>query len=284
MADVKIRVPLLEPLLVHVLSPTFSSHFRSLSSAEARICRIVFGNSVDPDVVLVGSTVVALPKQEDRPYTLGNRILIPTKASWDPPTMVHELTHVWQSQNCGNRYISDSASDQILKGNAAAYGIDGEEDIRAGQAFSNYEVEEQAMIVQGFYADLEARLKLRPGDEWSAVMANQSATSLDDLDRLANSEQMLLSDTRRSQPASTGNQTASRLQPLSASNTPWWYLFSSNQDVVRMISEVRKTVRLSASQQYERDFGGGPFDFNNSNPGSPVRTGGTVPILQIRWK
>jgi len=62
-------------------------------------------------------------------------------------TLVHELTHVWQSRNSAwpASYIFKSIGCQIARGdNAYAY--------QPGQAWDSYNVEEQASIVEDWFA------------------------------------------------------------------------------------------------------------------------------------
>jgi hypothetical protein len=58
------------------------------------------------------------------------------------------MTHVWQYQTRGTRYISDSAVHQTFQG-LDVYQVD----IVPGQAFDKYAAEQQAVIVERYYLD-----------------------------------------------------------------------------------------------------------------------------------
>ena len=58
------------------------------------------------------------------------------------------MTHVWQYQTQGSRYISDSALHQALQG-LDAYNVD----LVPAQSFDKYAAEQQAVIVERYYLD-----------------------------------------------------------------------------------------------------------------------------------
>ena len=63
------------------------------------------------------------------------------------PTFIHELTHVWQSyqQTFANAYIFNSLWHQAVSGNNAySYNL--------GQSWNNYNVEQQASIVEHWFS------------------------------------------------------------------------------------------------------------------------------------
>jgi hypothetical protein len=65
--------------------------------------------------------------------------------STDRDTLVHETTHVWQGKNStfALSYVFNSIYNQCVLANAYAY--------TAGQAWSSYNVEQQASIVEDWY-------------------------------------------------------------------------------------------------------------------------------------
>src|SRR5262245_39948344 len=73
---------------------------RPLTRSEREDATFVFRASIDLDKVRVVHAVVA-----NAPTTLGNFIRIPMNGSIDRRTLIHELTHVWQYQTKGTRYI-----------------------------------------------------------------------------------------------------------------------------------------------------------------------------------
>jgi hypothetical protein len=96
----------------------------------------------------------------DRPYAMGRTIHVgdvhfkgmdkshdPKTTPQDGPSvLVHELTHVWQSEHSVHRagYIFGSIEAQIEKGSAYSYTL-------AGQNWDDYDPEQQAQIVQDWY-------------------------------------------------------------------------------------------------------------------------------------
>lgn len=127
---------------------------RPLTPGELRLAKEVFGQSLDLDVVRIVKT--GMPP--NAPTTLGNSIR--TARSMSRSTLVHELVHVWQFQNGGGAYISDSAHKQLhamvtTGSRAAAYDLKGV--VTPDKKFGEYSAEYQAMIVQTWYEDPQKR-------------------------------------------------------------------------------------------------------------------------------
>ena len=123
---------------------------KELTYAQRQVAREVFGESIDLDVVRIIETSLT----PEAPVTLGNYIR--TRSSLSDRILIHELTHVWQFQNGGAAYISDSAVHQVCAALSAgsrdaAYDLTGV--VVAGKTFSQYTAEQQAMIVETFYSD-----------------------------------------------------------------------------------------------------------------------------------
>lgn len=172
----RVRIPSLE-----IASMQYGGLGRSrypLTSAQTAIGREVFGSSIIFSAVrIVESSIIAAPT------TLGNNIRIPPGSSLDNATLVHELTHIWQFQNLGTGYISDSLTHQIA-------GILGSGDRNAaytyvivpGQSFTHYTAEHQAMIVEDYYRQPQKR----NDPEFQRLIAQVRAASptvLTDMDR-----------------------------------------------------------------------------------------------------
>ena len=141
----RLRIPLLEgPVRAGLSAASFGD--RELNSQERDLLVKIFGDSIDLDPVriaytkLIGSNTLA--------YTMGNKILIHQSTKLSAAKLVHEMTHVWQYQTRGTRYISDSALHQLAEG-ADAYNVD----LVPGQAFDQYAAEQQAVIVERYYLD-----------------------------------------------------------------------------------------------------------------------------------
>jgi hypothetical protein len=141
---VQVRIPLLEGLGRPILSGA-SFGDRPLSTEERSLMLRIFGDSVNLDPILIGYTRLS---SGGRAYTMGNKILVPASTIIDTPTLVHEMTHVWQYQTRGTRYISDSVMHQLTQGNRAY-----EVNIVAGRSIYDYNAEQQAVIVEYYYRD-----------------------------------------------------------------------------------------------------------------------------------
>lgn len=143
-SSVRLRLPTLE-IFASESGSMLSLVANSLTAREVQLARDVFGQSIDLDPVrIVQSSVVAAPT------TLGNNIR--TNGVMSDGTLIHELTHVWQYQNLGTRYISDSLYHQTVAtfssgSRNAAYQVR----IVPGKRFTAYTAEQQAMIVQQWF-------------------------------------------------------------------------------------------------------------------------------------
>jgi hypothetical protein len=141
----RVRIPLLEgPVRAGLSAASFGD--RELNSQERDLLVKIFGDSIDLDPVriaytkLIGSGTLA--------YTMGNKILIHQSTKLSAAKLVHEMTHVWQYQTRGTRYISDSALHQAVQG-SDAYNVD----LVPGRTFDQYAAEQQAVIVEQYYLD-----------------------------------------------------------------------------------------------------------------------------------
>jgi len=127
----RVRVPLLEgPIRAGLSAASFGDC--KLISQERDLLVKIFGDSIDLDPVRIGFT--KLITGDTIAYTMGNKILIPESTKLDGPDLVHEMTHVWQYQTRGTRYISDSALHQVFQGRRKTYKLE----LVPGQAFDQY--------------------------------------------------------------------------------------------------------------------------------------------------
>lgn len=90
------------------------------------------------------------------PTTLGNQIRVPygwTFEGDNRPVLVHEAMHVWQYQNLGPSYITDSvyhnASGQIATGNRNVAYMNYQ--LQPNANITGFSAEEQATIVADYY-------------------------------------------------------------------------------------------------------------------------------------
>ena len=153
-SPVRLRLPTLE-LFSALHGGALSLGGRSLGRDERADAEFVFGNSINLDRVRIVQAVVA-----NAPTTLGNYIRIPMDGSISRSVLIHELTHIWQYQTRGTRYISDSVCHQVgaaisTGSRSGAYGVT-EVDLRA-RSIDDLPAETQAMIVQTFFQVSDAR-------------------------------------------------------------------------------------------------------------------------------
>ena len=141
---VRLRIPVVEALAI-AGQKTFATVGRELNPEERRLLLSIFGDSVNLDPVQIVLTDLGI---RGRPYTTGNTIRVPRATPFSPVTLVHEMTHVWQFQTRGTRYISDSLVHQLVQGDDA-YVVD----LVPGQSIFDYAAEQQARIVERYYLD-----------------------------------------------------------------------------------------------------------------------------------
>jgi hypothetical protein len=121
-----------------------AGEIRRLRQEEKDVARTVFGESVDLERVRIAVTSVL-----SAPTTLGNTIRSRDR-DIERGVLIHELTHVWQYQTSGLRYISCALAGQI-QGTVAhgdrnwTYEFDR---TRAGTRFDDYGPEQQAFIIE----------------------------------------------------------------------------------------------------------------------------------------
>jgi hypothetical protein len=126
---------------------------RPITAAEIAEARTVFLDTVNYGRVQIADALGL----GDRPFTLlspemgrDSYILfmgpIDFAAMTDWPTLIHELTHVWQGQNhyISSGYMLNSAISQAIDGNAAY-------DYKPGEMWGEYNVEQQAHLVEDWY-------------------------------------------------------------------------------------------------------------------------------------
>jgi hypothetical protein len=170
--------------------------WRSLTPTERTEASLVFGEALDYDRIRLAEDAGwtnALPRLRawlagkpaptyDNAITLGHRIHFPRRLDttpqarsegrvWDFGWLMHELTHVWQSERIGPRYIWRALRAQMSDG-AAVYDYGGEDGLReavlSGSGLGGFSVEQQGEIVRDGY--LRRRLGL---DEsaWTPMLA-----------------------------------------------------------------------------------------------------------------
>jgi hypothetical protein len=156
----------LEGIAQNVPVPGLDVRSRGLTSAERSQARVVFGDTLDCDVVTVtrGSLLGA---GADR--TTGNTVSL-GEEDFDGETMdltskgleylIHELTHVLQFQQGGLGYIPESLWDQLIskiRTGKVSSAYDWRPLDAAGVPWNEWHVEPQAQAVQDYNAELMKR-------------------------------------------------------------------------------------------------------------------------------
>ena len=97
----------------------FEKPGRHLTEGEKAELRKIFGDSIDYDAVLIKEGKAGLFSGNDRAFVLGNTIYIkdnrddPSTPQLDHmPTLVSEMTHIWQFQNGGTDYAGEAIISQ----------------------------------------------------------------------------------------------------------------------------------------------------------------------------
>jgi hypothetical protein len=151
--DVRFGSPVLDETLMQYTALWGAGRGRRLTSREIALARTVFGHSVDY------SRIRFIPS-ESRGVdwrVVGNTIREPPDFTIDDAymaqTFIHEVTHVWQYQHFGSTYISRSLFANLGgiftegdRGAAYRYSIE------RGRSFFEYTVEQQASIVEDYFA------------------------------------------------------------------------------------------------------------------------------------
>lgn len=143
----EVRFPTLEIAALRGQA-AFATGGSPLLSDEISDARSVFGSSIDLSRVrIVYSPVISAPT------TLGDTIRIPPAYAMPRRVLIHELTHIWQFQTKGSAYISDSLFHQavafLTRGDrGAAYDYI----VVPGKSFHDYTAEQQASIVEDYFA------------------------------------------------------------------------------------------------------------------------------------
>lgn len=143
---VRVRFPTLE-LFALRSSGAFRTSARRLTTGERDAACKIFKSSLElePVRIIVSPATAA-------PFTLGNNIR--SRSSRLPlRTVIHELTHVWQYQTQGMKYVSDSVFHQgksfLSTGSRlGAYAAK----LVPNKSFHSYTAEQQATLVEQFFA------------------------------------------------------------------------------------------------------------------------------------
>ncbi|HWG68504.1 MAG TPA: hypothetical protein VN692_03720 [Steroidobacteraceae bacterium] len=133
-----------------------SSKRRALKQVEINEAKKVFLDTVNYDLIFIADKLGL----DDRPFTLLHKkalshdeytlymgkAIYDSNASLNWATFIHEMTHAWQGQNhwISSGYMLNSVISQALDGNTAY-------DYTLGQMWGEYNVEQQAHLVEDWY-------------------------------------------------------------------------------------------------------------------------------------
>ncbi len=149
-SPVNVSSPALERTLIQ-LGALVNPIGRALYEWERAVVRDIFQTGVDASRIRIVETQVL-----NAPTTLGNQIRVSpgwTFENANKPVLVHEVMHVWQYQNLGTRYITDSvyhnAAGHIATGNRNVAYMNYR--LSSTSSLTEFSAEEQATIVGDYY-------------------------------------------------------------------------------------------------------------------------------------
>ncbi len=133
-----------------LLALVFKFRTRKLNEQELRIAKSIFGNALSYERIRVDESAHLGPRQGRFCY-----VSFFTLNSWgqfSASLLIHELTHVWQYQNLGIRYIPRALAAQQT---ASGYNYGGEaaleQAIASGKGLAFFNLEQQADLVEDYY-------------------------------------------------------------------------------------------------------------------------------------
>jgi Ca2+-binding RTX toxin-like protein len=139
------------PEIAETIADLLKVNTRGLTSEELAIAKSVFGDSINYDLVRIDEWSLGNLVNGQRPF-----VTFHTINSWgamDDPTLIHELTHIWQFENFGAMYIPRAIDAQMSD---AGYNYGGSNELlkrmRAGQGLTSFNYEQQAHIVEEYFA------------------------------------------------------------------------------------------------------------------------------------
>jgi Ca2+-binding RTX toxin-like protein len=121
---------------------------RGMSSEEIQLARGVFGNSIPYELVRIDE--LSLMAGIGRTHVTG--YIINSTESLDDPTLIHELTHVWQYVQDGLVYIPEAIAGQAGDDGYDYGDVAGLRDkMAAGNGLSAFNPEQQGTIVADYF-------------------------------------------------------------------------------------------------------------------------------------
>lgn len=140
---------------------------RPMNDLERRTLRGIFGDSLDTGAIEVREALSGLINVSRRAFVIENTMHLPMAVGTAPMHLiVHEATHVWQFQNGGHAYITDSLHAQLL-----GDGYQLEKGLLQGRAWAQLNCEQQATLVEEAWSQrcFEGRRFILRGRDWTHV-------------------------------------------------------------------------------------------------------------------
>lgn len=140
---------------------------RLVSASEAELLRHVFGDSIDPSAIVIREALTGLINISKRAFVIENTMHLPLPPGVCPRHLfVHEATHVWQFQNGGHAYITDSIHAQTI-----GDGYQLEKGLLQGRAWAQLNCEQQATLVETAWAQgcFDGRPFILRGRDWTSA-------------------------------------------------------------------------------------------------------------------
>lgn len=116
---------------------------RRLTGEEITELKQVYGDTIDYSKVVVKEGNAGPFTLPNRAFVLGNTIYIPPSLKGQRDVLVHEMGHVWQHQNGGTDYISESLWSQYF-GDEYKW----KKGVAQGKSFRELNPEQQAQLIQ----------------------------------------------------------------------------------------------------------------------------------------
>jgi Domain of unknown function (DUF4157) len=141
---------------------TASTDVRPLKSGEVTEAKKVFGDSIDYDRVRLGESAVMTAGPGQPARTPFETIYFPpgTLANLPMPWLIHELTHVWQTQHGVSVVTKIWWALHSITGNPYDYGEEAglKEKAAQGRHFRDFNTEQQGDICKNYYMAQQAGL------------------------------------------------------------------------------------------------------------------------------
>ncbi len=132
---------------------------RNLTDAEITILTKIFAKSLNYEKIRIKEDKLGLFRLIHAPFTHGDTIYVQPNWVKNKPQeiqlFVHETVHIWQHQNRGTNYMSESIFAQtwgILRTGDRGYGYNFLRGIIEGKSFDKLNPEQQASLIETAFA------------------------------------------------------------------------------------------------------------------------------------